>query len=380
MALGDTSRVQDDFCPSQGHKFSHICKVPVVTNVSNWWVTSTWRQFSSGTLPPPIVLAKSPTYEPLLNPVRTWTSPGRHWVSPSQCHITCNSNLDVDVYESQNAHVLNENGNFSFFAIRKCIECPMRARFPYWMHSWLIGVDYSCDNFILFQVMRSTHGKTLYMTVCKASLFLTRMLHPDKSNLLLMSDLHLTSLTSIPNPHNRRCVLSCHSSLNISVMKGILVLISDLCNHFINSVVSYDSRPSRRERTYLLFKTSSLHLLGWPQVCLLKFFLNKGYSIYRMGSGGTIEPRPRTSPAWVMWGKFSGQKRDGVTEKRHGTARIHHTVCHLEGKASVTAVSTGGLFEMQEWGRSVQKWEWGVGWRKRVESGLLRSACTVIPE
>jgi hypothetical protein len=50
---------------------------------------------------------------------------------PSQCHITSNPNLGVDVYESQNAHVLNEIWNFSFFAIRKWIECPLRAQFLY---------------------------------------------------------------------------------------------------------------------------------------------------------------------------------------------------------------------------------------------------------
>lgn len=38
----------------------------------------------------------------------------------------------------------------------------------------------------------------------------------------------------------------------------------------------------------MLFSTTALHLLGWPQVDLLKYFLNKEHKIYRMGNGGIM--------------------------------------------------------------------------------------------
>jgi hypothetical protein len=109
----------------------------------------------------------------------------------------------------------------------------------------------------------------------------------------------------------------------------------------------------------------------WNGPRLTSKVLIKGHKIYRMGNRRISKPGQSRSPAWVTRGKLSGQRRDGVTEERQGTAWIHRTMHHWEGKASVTDMSTGGLFEMQEWrevGWEVRMGEWDGEREHKVSS------------
>jgi hypothetical protein len=137
-----------------------------------------------------------------------------------------------------------------------CIRCTQGS----------IRGDQSWNNFISSHVLRSTHGRTFFMTVCNASLFLTRLLHLDKSNSLLISDLHVSSLTTCKSKSTKQVIYLALSScfkhfyheINPSNFRFICAVI------FTHSVVSSDNRPSTGERAHVLCSTSAVHLLEWP--------------------------------------------------------------------------------------------------------------------
>jgi hypothetical protein len=100
------------------------------------------------------------------------------------------------------------------------------------------------------------------MTVCNASLFLTGLLHLDKSNSLLISDLHISSLTTYKSKSPKQVIY-----LVLSLCFKQFYHEINLCNFrltcaviFTHSVVSSNSRPSISERTHVLYSTSKLEI------------------------------------------------------------------------------------------------------------------------